>query len=71
MKRKRELEIVLSCLSEHGITVDKTITVAISDGLKNIRREKYSDNLKRKEKYKEYIKRRYKIKTPRQGEDTP
>ena len=47
MKRKREVDILLSALKSVGITADKAAEKAIISGLKQIRNEKYNDRQKR------------------------
>ncbi len=51
MKRKRELEIMLSALSLCGIEPTEKVRNAASHGLKRIRAEKYAECCERKAKY--------------------
>lgn len=52
MKKKRELEIMLSALSSCGIEPTEEVRNAASCGLKQIRAEKYAEHRERKEKYR-------------------
>lgn len=53
MKRKREIRIVLDAFERAGIQETKEIKDAITEGLKNIRKEKFSENQERKSRRNE------------------
>lgn len=53
MKRSREEQIVLDALQGVGCDVTDTVKRAVSDGLKQIRREKFEERKFQKEKRKQ------------------
>lgn len=52
MKRSREEEIMLDALQSAGCEAGTGIKKAVSDGLRQIRRERYEERVSKKESYK-------------------
>lgn len=51
MKKKRELEIMLSALSSQGVELTEDVIAGARIGLLQIRSEKYAEHCERKAKY--------------------
>lgn len=52
MKRSREEQIMLDALQSTGCEAGADIKKAVSDGLRQIRRERYEERVAKKESYK-------------------